>query len=265
MEKEIYNEGLAHQDVDGKGIRYFSSLNGKMQPSLTIGSCCEGQGSRFFGSLNEYLFSTLPNDGGIYIDVYAPSSIATIINGTDVNVTVQTQWPYGQAVRVTVAIQPHAKVTFDLAVRVPEWVASAVDVHVDGASTKVGQPGSYLHMKREWQAQHTLDFALPAALTAHLYTGVDQIEPFRRYCFTHGPVLLAVVGVWDDDLKVQRLPKVNPLKPEEWLQPAGDGNALHWTVLGVPGARVLPRWEITDSTTYFSVYPAFDVDLPCQK
>merc|ERR1711920_1201576 len=28
MEKELYNEGLTHQDVEGKGIRYFSMLNG---------------------------------------------------------------------------------------------------------------------------------------------------------------------------------------------------------------------------------------------
>jgi DUF1680 family protein len=46
IEREVYNEGLAHLAPDGSGIRYFSYLNGQKQQPGAISTCCEGQGSR---------------------------------------------------------------------------------------------------------------------------------------------------------------------------------------------------------------------------
>ena len=119
-----------------------------------------------------------------------------------------------------------AAVTFDLALRIPAWANGIVYVYEDGHSHPgdAGSPGSYLHIKREWKEWHSLDFVLPAVVTAHVYTGITQIHSFRRFCFTHGPVLLAVVGVWNSTLEVQRLPGVDPSKPEDWLVPDADGN-----------------------------------------
>ena len=259
MEREIYNEGLGHQDVAANGIRYFSVLNGRKMHSTSVGTCCEGQGSRLYGSLNEYLFSTLPNGGGVYVDIYADSSIvATVGENVTALVTVITKWPYGNNFRVSVDVS--SIVAFDLALRIPAWVEGMVMVFANEHShaAYAGEPGTYLHINQTWKAGWScLDFAMPAVVKAHHYTGVDQIQPFRRFSFTHGPTLLAVVGVWNSTLDVMRVSGVDPTRPLDWMIPH-EGEPLHWTILGVPNALVVPAWEITDNKTFFSVYPAFD-------
>jgi hypothetical protein len=42
MEREIFNEGLGHQGINGTGIRYFSNMNGVKEDPGNIGTCCEG-------------------------------------------------------------------------------------------------------------------------------------------------------------------------------------------------------------------------------
>lgn len=38
IERELYNEGLAHLAPDGSGIRYFSFLNGVKEAPAAIGA-----------------------------------------------------------------------------------------------------------------------------------------------------------------------------------------------------------------------------------
>jgi len=263
IEREIFNEGLGHLDVPANGIRYFSNLNGKKEGGSHEGSCCEGQGSRLYGSLPEYIFSTLPGGGGVYVNVYAPASITADVGGGDatVNVTVETLFPYGAAVRVTVT--PSAPAAFDVALRMPGWLsAPTLRITVDGGRTPAleGARGAYLHVSRQWPAAATtFDFSLDAALVPHAYTGVTAVPPFVRFAYTFGAVLLAVVGdgAWNATARVMVLRGADPLTPGVWAAPAHDGNALHWSVAGAPGVLLVPAWEV-DSRTLFSAFPAFD-------
>ena len=122
IEREVYNEALTHQSPNGTGIRYFSNLNGIKETPGTIGTCCEGQGTRLYGSLNEYLFSFSPTGesnclygdveidvivflliilAGIYLDIYAPSSISFTFGASSVFIDVETDFPFSDAINVT--------------------------------------------------------------------------------------------------------------------------------------------------------------------
>ena len=243
MEREVYNEGLGHQGKGGEGIRYFSNMNG-----------VKGQGTRLYGSLNEYLFSTVAGGAGIYVDIYAPSSIA---HGA-LTLTVDTAWPYGSAVNINVSSSEPGSVV-GIALRMPAWVAAAsVPVALNGApAVYAGAPGSYLHIERAWGAADALAFDLPMALAAHLYTGVTQTPARTRYSYTYGPVLLASTGAWDAAAHVEYLgPGLDGAQPAAWMTPVA-GQPLHWSVAGVPGALMLPAWEV-DQGFNFSAVPALD-------
>lgn len=261
IEREMFNEGLTHQGVNGSGIRYFSNLNGQKENPGNIGTCCEGQGTRLYGSLHEYLFSTIPSVNAVLVDIYAPSSFVTTVAGTAVNLTVSTEFPYGSDVSILVSA-PTAT-PFDLRLRMPSWVdAAAVSVTLNGQPVaNEGEPGTYLSLSRTWGSSDQVSFSLPMGLVAHLYTGVTQIAPFTRYAYTFGPVLLAATGtpaMWDASINSLRIPGVNGSNPAAWLEPANDGNALHFTVAALPGLLFQPNWEIQTLQANFSAYPCFD-------
>lgn len=257
IERELYNEALGHQGANGDGIRYFSNLNGVKENPAAIGTCCEGQGTRIYGSLNEHLYSLSP--AGVYVDVYAPSTITLPFGGALLNVTTVTEFPYGNG-DVQVLVSASAAVTMDVALRMPTWVSSAsIDIEVSTGGSVSGVPGTYTHISQKWNAGiTTLSFNLPRVLTPHLYTGVTQIANHTRYAFTYGPILLAATGAWDSDLNVLPLSGVNPSQPDTWLIPAGGNNTLHFNVSIGSGSGVvtfLPHFEI--QYEQFSAYPAF--------
>ncbi len=229
-------------------------MNGVKEDSSHIGTCCEGQGTRLYGSLNEYLFSTVAGGSGIYLDIYAPSNIT---HGA-LTLTVDTQWPYGTAVAITVSSSAAGGAPTDLALRMPSWLAApSVPVALNGApAAYAGTPGTYLHIARAWGASDRLEFELPMALRAHPYTGVTQLPPLARYSYTYGPVLLASTGAWDAGRHVEYLAGVDGAAPGAWMVPV-PGAPLHWSVAGVAGALFQPAWEV-DQGYNFSAVPAFD-------
>ena len=264
IEREVYNEALAHQGpvVNGvsTGIRYFSNLNGVKELPGTIGTCCEGQGTRLYGSLNDYLFSLSPPSAppALFVDIYAPSTISFSAGGSAVVVQVSTQWPYASDVLVTVAADP--PLALDLALRMPSWVAAAsVPVTVDDAPSAPGSPGAYLHLARTWTSS-AVRFSLPMAARAHKYSGASQIAPFTRYAYTVGPILMAATSGarYNKTLQGLIVPGVDGAAPGAWMVPSADGAPLHFDVQGVDDVLFQPAWEVNDIGAVFSSYPCFD-------
>lgn len=267
MERELFNEGLAHQGVNGSGIRYFSNLNGQKELPGTEGTCCEGQGSRLYGSIPEYLYSIPAAPAqGVLVDIYAPSNFTFMTpTGIAVNLTLATTWPYGTGVVISLSAVAELPSQFSLQLRMPSWAAgSSIPVTVNGAPGPAGVPGSYLYIPGPFPAgaATVVAFDLPMTITAHPYTGSTQMPPYHRYAYTYGPVLLAATGGvsdWNNSLNTLHIAGLNGSNPASWMAPAGDGNKLHFAVEGSPGVLFQPNWEIQDNYANFSVYPIFDV------
>lgn len=207
--------------------------------------------------MQEYLFATTPS-GGVYVDIYAPSTFTTVaMGGVPLTLTVYTAFPYGEAVDIDIEL-PAGGATFDLALRMPSWLATAaVAVTVAGAAwPAAGVPGSYLHLARSWSAGTTrISLTLAMAITAHAYTGVTQLPPYVRYGYTYGPTLLAATGPFNATLKSMNIHGVAGGDPS-FMVPSADGDPLHWDVDGAPGVLFQPNWEIQQVN--FSAFPCFD-------
>jgi len=277
MERSILNVGVAAlgwpgsggQGPNGTGIRYFANLDFKKQYPSMHASCCEGQGTRLFGSLPEYIYTLrgAPGGGGaaaaLYVDLFADSAIAFQAAGGEATLLQDTAWPYGTLVQLTLTL-PAAQ-EFDLALRVPAWVAAAsVGVVVDGAPWPArGAPGTYLHLNKTWPAGASLvTFALPMGWQAVRYEGASQLPPFERWAYLYGPVLMAVQGGWNASLGAMVMPQpggapLDPAAPGEWLLPAGGGNTLHFDVKGAPGWGAKPYYEVQGAEEVFSCFPHF--------
>lgn len=269
IEKEMFNEGPAHQGANGTGIRYYSNLNGvKMNPDA-VATCCEGQGTRLYGSLPEYLYSTQAGTGtgrqGVYVDIYAPSTFLLPAQDAGLgsfNITTVTAWPFGQSVTILLSTTSQGQAAaLDVALRMPAWLAvDSLPVSVStaaGAVNMSGSPGSYLKLPA-LSLPATLTFTLPMAVTAHVYSGETQIPPYVRYGYTYGPILLAAVGGWNSTLATVALGDsgLDPSSPTTWLSPSADGNPLHFAVAGRPDVTFMPLGEVGAGVQY-SVYPVF--------
>eukprot|EP01116_Phalansterium_solitarium_P006662 TRINITY_DN19003_c0_g1_i1.p1 TRINITY_DN19003_c0_g1~~TRINITY_DN19003_c0_g1_i1.p1 ORF type:complete len:776 (-),score=231.31 TRINITY_DN19003_c0_g1_i1:217-2544(-) len=258
IEKEIYNVGLANIAPGGAGVRYFTNLNKQKQTPTFKSTCCEGQGTRLAGSLPEYLYSY--SAGGLFVDMYAPSTMSFVLNGVPVAVETITQFPYGSAVEIQVT--PAADVAVEFNFRIPSWVAAyPVPVSQNGVPLpSPGFAGSYYEVPSQvlpGKKTTTFTFDLAMGFRVTKYIGVDQLPPHSRYAYEYGPILLAATGGWSTALDTVQIQGVDALNPQNWLVPAGDGNALHFKVVNQTGLLFVPYFEIQD-TPLFAVYPVID-------
>jgi hypothetical protein len=283
MERSIFNIGLAAQGrpgsggegPNGTGIRYFANYHKQKQYPSMHASCCEGQGTRLFGSLPEYIFTTTAAAAtpggvttGVRVDLFADAAITFAAAGGAGTLSQSTQWPYGTDVTLSLTLPAQAAAgPFDLAIRIPSWVAGpSVVVQVDGKAWPTpGVPGTYLHIPGPWSgaaATTNITFSLPMNLTAVPYTGHSQLPPYQRAAFLYGPILLAGEGPWNSTVDALVLPSgLDPTAPSSWLVPAGDGNLLHFNVSvggnANSGFFYKPYFEIQESGELFDVFALF--------
>jgi len=253
----LYNVALANIAENGSGIRYFTNLNHvKANPSY-IATCCEGQGTRLLGSLPEYLFSGSAQ--GLYVDMYADSTTAFQFGGAVINVSISTDFPYGDSVSVSVV--PSQSVTFELSLRMPSWVlAESVPLYVNGVLQNArGTPGSYYKIVLSFPSTvaTNISFSLPMSFVASKYIGVNQVTGHQRFAYEYGPILMAAMGPINPAMDTVQITGVDATSPSTWLTQDGSNNTLHFSVSGNPNVKFIPYFEIQDSST-FSVYPVVD-------
>jgi hypothetical protein len=261
IETALINVALAGQGANGTGVRYFARLHGEKDPVKATATCCEGQSARLFGAAPEFVFSV--GRGLASVDLYEPATLSTTsAAGVVVTVEVQTSWPADSAVRVVVTAAVALPVgDFELALRVPAWVAGGqVTITADGAPAGIYAAGTYAVFSRAWSrlGAAVFEFALPMALSAHIYKGETQIAPFSRAAFMFGPFLLAAEGAWRNDTDCIHIEGVDPSTPAAWLAPDGGNPGALPPRFFVSGSNVtlVPYFDIP-SGERFTVYPCF--------
>ena len=239
IERVIFNATLANQDARGH-IRYHSRLQDRKEEARSINTCCEVMGAPFIASLPQYVFSIA--DDGLYVNLYAPSTIAWKHGGRPVTLTQATDFPFrGQ---VALKLGAPSPVAMKLRLRVPGWSGGQVKIAVNGAAAVTGVPGSYAVLDRAWKTGDTVTFELPMEFRTERYAGADQDPKYARNALLYGPLLMALTGATDLEIPVAELP--GRLKPIA-------AKPLHFTVAGAPAAQYLPYWLITDEA--FTCFP----------
>jgi hypothetical protein len=239
IEKVILNVMLAVQAENGS-IRYHSHLHGAKEDPQCANTCCEVMGVPFIARLPQYLYSI---DGdGVHVNLFAASAITWQHRGQDVRLETTTDFPCGG--RVSLRISVSAPTPMRLRVRVPSWATGNVRIDVNGAAAATGAPGTFAVLDRTWSGGDTVAFDLPMAFRLSRYSGLDQSPGRERFALEYGPVLLALTGAHDLDVRSDALPGL--LKPIA-------GSPLHFSIEGHPGCRYLPYWQI--QTEGFTCFP----------
>jgi hypothetical protein len=136
------------------------------------------------------------SDGGLAAVAYAPCIAQAEIEGQVVRITVETDYPFDETVRMV--IETDVPVRFPLQLRIPNW-AEGTTITVADALSEPADPGTFARVERMWDARTELVLHMPMRIAVQ-----------RRYngsvAVSRGPLVCALrVGEeWRPILPVNR-------------------------------------------------------------
>ena len=257
IERTLYNGFLAGVGLEGKEFFYENPLESSgdhHRKGWFTCACCPPNAARLFASLGGYCYGT---DGdSLFVHQYTGSSVSTEVDGTTVDLDVETDLPWSGDVSLHVTAPEGG--SFDLRLRVPSW-SEGTTVAVNGKSVEAATEDGYLVLDREW-ADDTVELTFEqtvrtvqahpaveadAGLVAvergplvYCLEATDNDRPLHQY-------VLPTDGEYDVDYREELLGGVSVLSGEarvpdrsEWegelYRPADETNQEDATVTAVP-------------------------------
>jgi uncharacterized protein len=156
--------------------------------------CCTGTGIEIFGMVGNAIY--FHNDHQLYVNLYVASDLSWPEKG--VEILQETRFPEQRG--ASFRVKTKRPVEFEMALRVPCWVAAGGGVALNGAPlSSFASAGSYVTIKRKWKNNDRVEIALPMDL--HLSRLPDNPN---RAAIMYGPIVLAgdlgAVGVKPEDV-----------------------------------------------------------------
>lgn len=217
--------------------------------------CCTANLHQGWPKLVSHLW--LQDDGGLRAVVYAPAEVRADVGGHPVGLTVETEYPFEETVRIEVDTERSEP--FALHLRIPAWADDA-RLTVGGAPVDVQPADGYVTVLRDWSTAGDIVLVLP--MRARVVRRERQAASVRlgplTMVFSPGENWVQQVGApglgeWEiharsswnqalDELSTAESWRVErgPVPAEPWSLPP-DGRAP--VVLRAPGARAT-EWRM---------------------
>jgi len=144
--------------------------------------CCTANLSQGWPKFSSHLWMSLP-EGGLAAVAYAPSHVQAFIKGVPVTVTLDTDYPFNEELRISVDVaQP---VEFPLLLRIPSWAEGAsVRLYYSDAVYQP-EPGCFFRLERLWEGQKKIVLRFP--MQPALWNGYQNAIALQR-----GPLVYAL-------------------------------------------------------------------------
>jgi uncharacterized protein len=216
-ERTLFNCRLGTQQASGLKQYFFPLAAGYWRAYNSAEDsfwCCTGTGAEEFAKLTDTIFFHRGSD------VYVNQFIAAALQWQEEGLALQqvTRFPAEQG--TTIKITSSRPVPRTIHVRIPEWVAGAAEIRVNGRLLEsVGDPGAYVGVRRVWREGDTLAVHLPMRLRQESLLGDDTVQ-----AVLYGPLVLATDLGPGPVAGPQRVVHGRPTEPE-----------------GLPPAAPLPR------------------------
>ena len=163
--------------------------------------CCTANLHQGWPKFASHLWMSSP-DGGLVAAAYAPCTIASELGRQQVQIDLQTLYPFDETLRFT--IRTDSSATFPLRWRIPGWAEGATLV-VGQDAPVAAKPGTFHCVRREWGAETVVTLHLPM-----------RVGMQRRY---------------HNSVSIERGPLVYALRiGEDWYQVRGELPHADWEV-----------------------------------
>ncbi len=207
-ERVAYNNVLAGVSLNGVCYSYENPL--RSQGALHLWDwhacpCCPPMLLKLFAEMPGLIYAQDGRD--IFVNLYIGSRARITLPGGDIEIAMQTNYPWDGAVRLTLnpglsnatpppgdeQAAPQENGESGLHLRLPAWCESFT-VKVNGEAQAIQPANGYLALRRPWQAGDVveLELAMPAQrMISHPYVQATR----ERTALQRGPLIYCLEGV----------------------------------------------------------------------
>jgi len=190
MERVLYNTiaGATPILADGTSF-YYSDYNREARKVHYRDKwpCCSGTFPQLTADYG--ISSYYKEENGIYVNLFVPSRVSWLQNGTQSTLTQTTEYPRENVTQLKLALtRPE---TFAVHVRIPAWAGTKTTLSVNGKKIDAAvEPGKFLPLQRTWRDgdQIELELEMPLRLEA-----IDD-QNRNNVALVRGPLALFAVG-----------------------------------------------------------------------
>ncbi|HVX25376.1 MAG TPA: beta-L-arabinofuranosidase domain-containing protein [Parafilimonas sp.] len=261
LERSLYNGALDGLSLSGDRFFYGNPLasNGDDERSAWFGTaCCPANISRLVAGIGNYIYGV--NDKSLWVNLFIGSNASTKINNTNVDVNMQTNYPWDG--KVSLNISPEKPTSFDVYVRIPGWTQNDIvdgnlyfvsnniqkqtpQFFVNGKAVDFKQQNGYAIISNKWKKGDVISFeyAMPVL---EVNSKKEVLYDDDRIALQRGPIVYCVEGAdnnkeaWNftvnpsatmqpTDYKVLDEPVVAIQTTANVVQPSADGSSLQTT------------------------------------
>jgi DUF1680 family protein len=126
-------------------------------------ACCLANFHQGWPKFTSHLWMRSAGGVGLTAMAYAPCDVKTTVGGSDVQVSVQTDYPFTDAIDIAVTTNKPTEFPIDL--RIPAW-ADGATVAIEGAAPQSAKAGTFHHISRKWTGATPVHLTLPLKLRA---------------------------------------------------------------------------------------------------
>ena len=196
MEQALYNTVLAGMALDGKSFFYVNPLevfpeackkddrkhHVKAVRQKWFGcACCPPNIARIVSSFGAYAYTR--NETTLFTHLYVGNSTNCTINGTQIDLKMESNFPWNGEVKVLVHTESEARGT--LAFRVPGWCKNMS--FSSTAKVESRQEKGYLYLTGVWQDGDEILLHFP--MEVRCVSAVTKVrEDIGKVAFTRGPI-----------------------------------------------------------------------------
>lgn len=190
VERTVYNGLFPAESPDGRQHRYYTPLLGERtyfavnvpgegrDPDIY---CCPNNFRRAIGRLAQFVYHVRSN--ALRVNLFTASEAACVINGVNVKVTQETDYPTSGKVRIMV--NPERETAFGVFVRVPKWCRRPTIRLCGNVYNQVCAGGQYLQLTKVWKKGDVIELDYPMEIRAVR----GRARQSGRFCVLRGPVL----------------------------------------------------------------------------
>jgi uncharacterized protein len=208
LERSLYNAALDGLSLSGDHFFYGNPLssNGSDERSEWFGTaCCPANISRLISGIGGYIYGT--DNKSVWINLFIGSNTSIKINNTNVDVNMQTNYPWSG--KVSINILPEKSSEFPVYVRIPGWTQNDIvdgnlyfvkngskqplQFFVNGKPTDFKQQNGYAIITNTWKKGDVINFeyAMPVLKVS---SKKDVLYDNDRIAFQRGPIVYCVEG-----------------------------------------------------------------------
>ncbi len=191
VEKDLYNAILVGTNLDGNRFYYSTLLEvdgGNARSEWFACACCPPNLMRTIASLSGYMYTV--HEKNVFVNMYVGSNGTVNVDGTDVGLKQETNYPWEGAVKLTVS--PEADKEFTLKIRVPGWVQEqenkdiTIKVNGEAVASTAAEKG-YISVTRTWKKGDVVDIDIPMEIRM---TTTDLIPADKgKVALQRGPIV----------------------------------------------------------------------------